>query len=147
MEHDDPKLFVAFDPMTLVFPVVVGLLLADALLGFALSVQLKAVLAHPWENIGYTALILILYAIVTVLNVCAICAVVIGILSVASRMMRFVLRVSIFLLKQPVRLVMSGYSVIAVAMLSARRAAAQSAVKTASAYRLIFRHVSRRSQR
>ncbi|WP_349963411.1 hypothetical protein [Rhizobium sp. ZPR3] len=113
MEHDDPKLIVAFDPMKLVLPVVVGLLLVDVLLGFALSMQLKSVLAHPFENIGYTALILILYAIVMVLNVCAICAVVIGILSVAFRMLRFVFRVCVFLANQPVGLVMNGYRVIA----------------------------------
>lgn len=113
MEHDDPKLIVAFDPMKLMLPFVVGLLLADVLLGFMLSMQLKAVIAHPWENIGYTALILALYAIVMVLNVCAICAVAIGALSVAFRMMRFVFRVCVFLANQPARLVMNGYRVIA----------------------------------
>ncbi|SCB40484.1 hypothetical protein [Rhizobium hainanense] len=113
MEHDDPKLIVAFDPVKLLAPAVVGLLLADVLLGFVLSMQLKAVLAHPWQSIGYTALILILYAILMVLNVCAICAVAIGALSAAFCLMRFVFRACVLLLMQPVRLAMNGYRVIA----------------------------------
>lgn len=143
MEHDDPKLFAAFDPVKLVLPVVGGLLLADVLLGFVLSMQLKAVIAHPWQNVGYTALILIAYTIVIVLNVCAVCAVAIGILSVTFRMMHFVFRVSILLLKQPVRLVMSGYGVIAAMMFPARKAAAVSA----SAYHFILRQFSRHTER
>jgi hypothetical protein len=143
MENDDPKLVVVFDPMKLVLLVIVGLFLVDVLLGFALSMHLKSVLAHPFENIGYTALILILYAIVIVLNICAICAVAIGILSATLRMMHFVFRVSIFLLKQPGRLVMSGYGVIAAMTFPARRAAAMSA----SACRLIFGQVSRHTVR
>ncbi len=143
MEHDDPRLFVAFDPMKLVLPAVVGLLLADVLLGFALSVQLKAMLAHPSENIGHTALILILYAIVMLLNLCVLCAVVTGALSIILRVIRFGFRVSIVLLKQPVRLVANGCLVIGSMLIPVRKVG----TIFASACRFIFRQVSRQIDR
>ena len=143
MEHDDPRLFVAFDPMKLVLPAVVGLLLADVLLGFALSVQLKAMLAHPSENIGHTALILILYAIVMLLNLCVLCAVVTGALSIILRVIRFGFRVSIVLLMQPIRLVIGCYFVIAAMMAPVRRAVTMSASACRFLVRQIFRHIDR----
>lgn len=143
MEHDDPRLFVAFDPMKLVLPAVVGLLLADVLLGVALSMHLKAVLAHPWDNIGYTGLILTLYAIVMVLNLCVLCAVVIGALSIILRVIRFGLRVAIVLLKQPIRLVASGYLAIALMRVPARKVGKISA----SAWRFIIRKISSHTDR
>ncbi|OEC93610.1 hypothetical protein [Rhizobium sp. YK2] len=143
MEHDDPKLFVAFDPVKLLLPAVGGLLLVDALLGFSLSVQVKAVLAHPWQNIGYTALILMLYAIVMVLNLCALCAVAIGAISIIWRVIRLGLRVSIVLLKQPIRLVMNGYLAIASMLVPMRKAV----TILASACRFIFRQISHHIER
>lgn len=143
MEHDDPRLFVAFDPLKLVLPAVVGLLLVDALLGFALSVQLKTVLAHPSENLGYRALILTLYAIVMVLNLCVLSAVAIGALSIIVRVSRFGLRVALVLLKQPVRLVTSGYLAIASMLVSARKGV----TIFAGACRFIFYKISRQIER
>ena len=138
MEHDDPRLFVAFDPLKLVLPAVVGLLLVDALLGFALSVQLKTVLAHPSENLGYRALILTLYAIVMVLNLCVLSAVAIGALSIIFRVIRFGLRLAILLLMQPVRLVTSGYLAIASMLVRVRKVV----TICASAWRFIIRKIS-----
>ncbi len=143
MQHDDPRLFVAFDPMKLILPAVVGLVLADVLLGFSLSMQLKTVLAHPSENIGYTVLILTLYAIVMVLNLCVLCAVAIGAFSVLFRVIRFGLRLAILLLKQPIRLVTSGYLVIGSMVIPVRKAM----TIFASASRFIFRQVSRHIDR
>ncbi|MFW8642299.1 hypothetical protein ACOJBO_03275 [Rhizobium beringeri] len=115
----------------------------DALLGFALSVQANAVLAHPRDSLGYTALILALYAIVIGLNFCAVCTFGIGLLYAAFVTLRTAFGLSLFLLKQPVRLVLIGYFAVVAVIIAGRRAVVLAVTGYRSAFRLLSHSLSR----